>query len=63
MWGLLDERMNVRVEAPFKQVRESTRHVLRAIANANSRDVMKAYGVKRGPGGPAYPEWDQPGLS
>ncbi len=63
MWGLLDERMNVRVEAPFKQVRESTRHVLRAIANANSRDVMKAYGVKRGPGGPAYPGWDQPGQS
>jgi hypothetical protein len=58
MWGLLDENLNTRVEAPYKQVREATKHVLRAIAKANSRDLMHAYGVKREKEGPLFPGWD-----
>ncbi|MBI4220416.1 MAG: hypothetical protein HY682_09755 [Chloroflexi bacterium] len=49
MWGLLDETPRVRVEAPVKQVRDATRHVLRAIAKANTRDIMLAQGLRRGP--------------
>jgi len=59
MWGLLDENLNTRVEAPYKQVREATKHVLRAIAKSNSRDLMHAYGVRREKGGPLFPGWDQ----
>lgn len=44
MWGLLDETPRVHVEAPVKQVREATAHVLRAIARANTRDMMVARG-------------------
>ena len=47
MWGLLDEHLAVRVEAPVKQVPEATRHVLRAIARANTRDLMAVHGVGR----------------
>ncbi len=43
-WGLLDDSPAVVVEAPVKQVRESTQHVLRAIARANTRDLMTACG-------------------
>ena len=43
-WGLLDESPAVVVEAPVKQIRESTQHVLRAIARANTRDLMTACG-------------------
>ena len=45
-WGLLNERGEVIVEAPKKQVKRVTSHVLRAIARANTRDLMKAVGVK-----------------
>jgi hypothetical protein len=38
-WGLLDERPGLVVEAPVKQVRRVTAHVLRAIAVANTRDL------------------------
>ncbi|MBI4306286.1 MAG: hypothetical protein HY678_08195 [Chloroflexi bacterium] len=48
MWGLLDETPRLRFEAPVKQVREATAHVLRAIAKANTRDIMFARGLKRG---------------
>jgi hypothetical protein len=40
MWGLLDETPKVLVEAPAKQVRDATAHVLRAVARANTRDMM-----------------------
>ena len=43
-WGLLDESPSVVAEAPIKQIRESTQHVLRAIARANTRDLMTACG-------------------
>jgi hypothetical protein len=58
LWGLLDQNLQVRVEAPFKQVPEATRHVLRSIARSNSRDLMNAYGVRREKGGPVFPVWD-----
>ena len=41
-WGLLNERAEVVIEAPQKQVKRVTQHVLRAIARANTRDLMKA---------------------
>ena len=41
-WGLLDETPSLRVEAPVKQIREATAHVLRAIARASTRDLMAA---------------------
>ena len=41
-WGLLDGRPGVVVEAPAKQVCRVTAHVLRAIARANTRDLMQA---------------------
>lgn len=47
MWGLLDENLTVRVEAPVKQIRDATRHVLREIARANTRDLMAVHGVVR----------------
>lgn len=43
-WGLLNERCETVVEAPPKQVRRVTVHVLRAIGKANTRDLMKACG-------------------
>ena len=43
-WGLLDESPAVVVEAPVKQIREATQHVLRAVARANTRDLMTACG-------------------
>lgn len=41
-WGLLNEYSEAVVEAPLKQVKRVTQHVLRAIARANTRDLMKA---------------------
>ena len=41
-WGLLNQRSEIVVEAPLKQVKRVTPHVLRAIARANTRDLMKA---------------------
>jgi hypothetical protein len=49
LWGLLDETPKVLVEAPLKQVREVTAHVLRAVAKANTRDMMVAQGMARRP--------------
>ena len=43
-WGLLNERGEQVAEAPPKQVRRVTSHVLRAIGKANTRDLMKACG-------------------
>ena len=34
------------VEAPLKQVKRVTQHVLRALARANTRDLMKACEVQ-----------------
>jgi hypothetical protein len=51
-WGLLEGDGRVIVEAPRKQVRRVTQHVLRAIARAGTRDIMKMCGVpaqERGP--------------
>ena len=45
-WGLLNERGEAVVEAPRKQVKRVTQHVLRAIARANTRDLMKASEVR-----------------
>lgn len=44
-WGLIDENSRIVVPAVQKQVRRNTVHVLRAIARANTRDLMKACGV------------------
>ncbi|MDP6667411.1 MAG: hypothetical protein QF357_08445 [Dehalococcoidia bacterium] len=44
-WGLLNEKSETVVEAPPKQVKRVTQHVLRAIARANTRDLMKACDV------------------
>ena len=41
-WGLLNEHTDTVVEAPLKQVKRVTQHVLRAIGRANTRDLMKA---------------------
>ena len=41
-WGLLNEHSGTVVEAPLKQVKRVTQHVLRAIGRANTRDLMKA---------------------
>ena len=43
-WGLLDGSPAIVVEAPVKQIREATQHVLRAVARANTRDLMTACG-------------------
>jgi len=48
-WGLLDDTPAVRVEAPVKQIRDATAHVLRAIARANTRDLMNASDALPGP--------------
>jgi hypothetical protein len=50
-WGLLNERAKTVVEAPLKQVKRVTQHVLRTIGRANTRDFMKAceIGVERVP--------------
>jgi hypothetical protein len=45
-WGLLNEHAETVVEAPLKQVKRVTQHVLRAIARANTRDLMKACEVE-----------------
>lgn len=45
-WGLLNERGETLAEAPPKQVRRVTTHVLRAVGKANTRDLMKACEVK-----------------
>lgn len=45
-WGLLNERSETVVGAPLKQVKRVTQHVLRAIARANTRDLMKACEVR-----------------
>ena len=41
-WGLLNERAEMVVEAPLKQVKRVTQHVLRAIGRTNTRYLMKA---------------------
>lgn len=41
-WGLLNEKSAVVIEAPAKQVKRVTQQVLRSIARANTRDLMKA---------------------
>ena len=41
-WGLLNQRSETVVEAPLKQVKQVTQHVMRAIGRANTRDLMKA---------------------
>ena len=43
-WGLLDESPAIVVEAPVKQIREATQHILRAVARANTRDLATACG-------------------
>jgi hypothetical protein len=45
-WGLLDPSPRALVEAPIKQVRDATVHVLRAIAKANTSAMMSEYGVR-----------------
>lgn len=45
-WGLLDGDSQEVVSAVQKQIRRNTTHVLRAIARANTRDLMKACGVR-----------------
>ncbi len=44
-WGLLDELPSTVVEAVPKQIRRNTTGVLRAIAKANTRDLMKMSGI------------------
>lgn len=44
-WGLINEKHQTIVPAVQKQVRRNTVHVLRAIAKANTRDLMKACGM------------------
>ena len=44
-WGLINEESQTAVPAVKKQVRRNTVHVLRAIAKANTRDLMKTCGV------------------
>ena len=46
LWGLLNEDPAEVVAAVQKQIRRNTTHVLRAIAKANTRDVMKAGKVR-----------------
>ncbi len=45
-WGLLNMDREVVVDAPLKQVKRVTAHVLRAIARAGTRDLMTACGVE-----------------
>ena len=44
-WGLLNECTKTVVEAPLKQVKRITQHVLRAIGRVNIRDLMEAYEI------------------
>ncbi len=46
LWGLLNEQSEIVVPAVQKQIRRNTTHVLRAIAKTNTRDLMKACGVR-----------------
>ena len=46
LWGLLNEHSETVVPAVQKQIRRNTTHVLRAIAKANTRDLMKACDVR-----------------
>ena len=46
-WGLLDETATLRVEAPEKQIPNITTGVLRAIARANTRDMMNARAISQ----------------
>ncbi len=43
-WGLLNDVPETVVEAVPKQIRRNTLHVMRAIARANTRDLMKVTG-------------------
>ena len=45
-WGLLNQRTETVVEAPLKQVKRVTQHVMRAIGRSNTRDLMKACEVR-----------------
>ena len=45
-WGLLNESSETVVSAVQKQIRNNTTHVLRAIAKANTRDLMKACDIR-----------------
>ena len=45
-WGLLNEDSQTVVAAVQKQIQRNTTHVLRAIAKANTRDIMKACNVR-----------------
>lgn len=45
-WGLLNESSEIVIPAVQKQIRNNTTHVLRAIAKANTRDLMKVCDVK-----------------
>ena len=52
-WGLINERSQAIVPAVQKQVQRNTVHVLRAIAKANTRDLMKSCGVSVSRAAPA----------
>ncbi len=41
-WDLLNEKSAAVIEAPAKQVKRVTQQVLRSIARANTRDLIKA---------------------
>ncbi len=45
-WGLIDEDAQTIVAPVQKQIRRNTLHVLRAISKSNTRDLMKACGVR-----------------
>ena len=45
-WGLLNESSETVIPAVQKQIRKNTIHVLRAIAKANTRDLMKACDIR-----------------
>lgn len=59
-WGLLDGTPRVVVEAPVKQVADSTTHVLRNIARSNSTTMMTEYGVTRSKGETTFPDHVSP---
>lgn len=44
-WGLLNECTETVVEAPLKQVKRITQHVLHAIVRVNIRDLMEVYDI------------------
>ena len=45
-WGLLNDDMELVAPAVQKQIRRNTLHVLRSISKSNTRDLMKACGIK-----------------